>query len=53
MKVGDLLFITDDHGCDSTWPGNDHTREYVPQLAYSKEMHSVNLGELSTFGDLG
>jgi phosphopentomutase len=38
---------------DSTWPGNDHTREYVPQLAYSKEMHSVNLGELSTFGDLG
>lgn len=31
----DLLLITADHGNDPTFPGTDHTREYVPLLAYS------------------
>lgn len=53
MADDDFLFMTADHGCDPTWPGNDHTREYVPQLVYSKTMLSVNLGERSTFADLG
>src|SRR5699024_3238394 len=30
----DLLIITADHGCDPTTPGTDHTREYIPILAY-------------------
>jgi phosphopentomutase len=30
----DLLIITADHGCDVTAPHTDHTREYVPLLAW-------------------
>jgi len=53
MKEDDVLFLTADHGCDPTWPGNDHTREYVPILAYHHHIGSINLGERSTFADLG
>lgn len=38
MEDDDLLLITADHGNDPTFPGTDHTREYVPLLAYSKKM---------------
>lgn len=38
MGEDDLLLITADHGNDPTFPGTDHTREYVPLLAYSKKM---------------
>ncbi|BCA86804.1 phosphopentomutase [Enterococcus saigonensis] len=38
MADDDLLLITADHGNDPTFPGTDHTREYVPLLAYSKQM---------------
>lgn len=34
----DLLIITADHGNDPTYTGTDHTREYVPFIAYSKRM---------------
>ena len=30
----DLLILTADHGCDPTTPSTDHSREYVPLLAY-------------------
>jgi phosphopentomutase len=53
LRADDLLLLTSDHGCDPTWPGNDHTREYVPVLAYSQDIGSVALGERSTFADLG
>lgn len=53
MQSGDLLFLTADHGCDPTWPGSDHTREYVPVLAYHHNIDCVELGERSTFADLG
>lgn len=36
MTEQDLLVITADHGCDPTFRGTDHTREYVPMLWYSK-----------------
>lgn len=49
----DVLYITADHGCDPTWPGTDHTREYVPIIAYGHSINAVNLGERSTFADLG
>lgn len=32
---GDILIISSDHGNDPTAPGTDHTREYVPLLAFS------------------
>ena len=38
MADDDLLLITADHGNDPTFTGTDHTREYVPLLAYSKQM---------------
>ncbi|MPN34584.1 Phosphopentomutase [bioreactor metagenome] len=54
MGPNDLLIITADHGCDPTWPGTDHTREYIPILAYSKGMTgAVNLGTRKTFADIG
>ena len=53
MKDDDLLFITADHGCDPSWPGTDHTREYVPILAYQKGKPAKQLGERETFADMG
>jgi phosphopentomutase len=53
MTDDDVLFLTADHGCDPTWPGSDHTREYVPVLAYHHNISSVNLGLRKTFADLG
>jgi len=53
MKENDLLIITADHGCDPTYKGTDHTREYIPILAYSKKLkEEVNLGERETFADI-
>ena len=49
LKEDDLLFITSDHGCDPTWEGTEHTREYVPILAYGPRMGSVNIGEARYF----
>lgn len=49
----DVLMITADHGCDPTWQGTDHTREYVPVIAYTPGMNAVNLGERDTFADIG
>jgi len=53
MKETDIVFLTADHGCDPTWPGSDHTREYVPVLAYHHNISAVNLGARKTFADLG
>ncbi|MCC5815628.1 MAG: phosphopentomutase [Leptospira sp.] len=53
MGDEDLLIMTADHGCDPTWPGSDHTREYVPVLAYGKKLNPKNLGIRSSFADMG
>ncbi len=49
---GDLLLMTADHGCDPTHPGSDHTREYVPILAWRKNGLAQNLGDRDTMADL-
>ena len=50
----DLLILTADHGCDPTTPGTDHTREYVPLLAYSpSRVPGVDLGTRLTLSDIG
>ena len=49
----DLLIITADHGCDPTTPSTDHSREYIPALAFGKRFKSVDLGTLPTFADIG
>ena len=54
MKEEDILFITADHGCDPTTASTDHSREYVPVLAYGKQVkEGVDLGVRKTFADLG
>jgi phosphopentomutase len=56
MRVSDFLVITADHGCDpdSRWPTTDHSREYVPILAYSPGSGAaVNLGVRQTLADMG
>ncbi|MBX9572754.1 MAG: phosphopentomutase [Candidatus Obscuribacterales bacterium] len=42
MGEQDLLLISSDHGNDPTAPGTDHTREYVPILAYSKSLENLD-----------
>jgi phosphopentomutase len=50
----DIIIITADHGCDPTFKGTDHTREYVPLLIYGKSIKpGVNLGTSPTFADSG
>ncbi len=50
----DCLLICADHGCDPTFHGTDHTREYVPILVYSKKLKGgVDLGTRSTLADIG
>lgn len=53
LREDDLLLITADHGNDPIAPGTDHTREYVPLLAYSPSMKEH--GEISRghFADIG
>jgi phosphopentomutase len=54
MKENDVLFITADHGCDPTFKGTDHTREYVPFVAYGSSLKkNINLGTRKTFADMG
>lgn len=54
IEKDDLLIISADHGNDPTFPGTDHTREYVPLLVYNPEfLHCGSLGTRSTFADLG
>lgn len=53
MKEGDLLILTADHGCDPTYKGTDHTREYIPILTYGDGLKKgVNLGERESFSDI-
>ncbi len=54
MGEGDMLMVTADHGCDPTFPGTDHTREYIPLLVYGKHIKAgVNLGIRKQFSDIG
>jgi phosphopentomutase len=57
MNPRDLLIIASDHGNDPTFPGSDHTREYIPLLAYSpaqkNEKGPAALGVRKSFGDVG
>ena len=54
LKEDDLLIITADHGNDPTYTGSDHTREYVPFLAYSPSMKGNGvLDATSSFAAIG
>ena len=53
LRDDDVLIITADHGNDPSFSGTDHTREYVPVLAYGKAVEPIHLGTLDTFADIG
>ena len=56
LRDFDLLLITADHGCDPdpVNPTTDHSREYVPILAYSTgSSGGKNLGTRPTLADMG
>ena len=48
MREDDLLLITADHGNDPTYAGTDHTREYIPLLAYSPSLKAMVYFQLDT-----
>ncbi|MFH1676771.1 MAG: phosphopentomutase, partial [bacterium] len=54
IRPNDLVIITADHGNDPTTESTDHSREYVPVLAYhSPLLKGRNLGVRETFADVG
>ena len=52
LKEKEILIITADHGCDPTYKGTDHTREYIPVLVCGKGVKGVDLGTRPTFADI-
>ncbi|EPU61609.1 phosphopentomutase, partial [Streptococcus agalactiae GB00013] len=52
MRDKDLLLITADHGNDPTYAGTDHTREYIPLLAYSPSFTGNGLIPVGHFADI-
>ena len=54
MRDDDLLVLTADHGNDPSYPGSDHTREYVPVIAYGRNTkQNVALGTRQSLSDIG
>lgn len=50
LNEDDLFIITADHGCDPTYKGSDHTREYIPILAFGKKLKkNINIGTKDSF----
>ena len=54
LDVDDLFIITADHGNDPTFPGNDHTRENVPIIIYSRNFKEPKrLEQFPTLANIG
>jgi phosphopentomutase len=53
LKSTDMVIITGDHGVDPTTPGTDHSREYVPLLAFGPQLKpNVDLGIRDSLADI-
>lgn len=53
LRDDDILILTADHGNDPSTPSTDHSREYIPIVAYGRNIKSnVNLGTRDTFADI-
>lgn len=52
LTEDDCLILTSDHGCDPTFKGSDHTREFVPLVAYSPRFEGQTLGDRNSFSDV-
>jgi phosphopentomutase len=54
LGAADVLVVTADHGNDPTFPGTDHTREYVPMLMAGEAIRAgADVGTRTTLADLG
>ncbi len=54
LGADDLVILSADHGCDPTTPSTDHSREYVPLLAYGRGSRAgVDLGTRGSLSDIG
>ena len=53
LREGDVVVFTADHGCDPTWTGSDHTREFVPIIAFGPGITPGPIGQRQTFADIG
>ena len=54
LDVDDLFIITADHGNDPTYAGNDHIRENLPVIIYSRNFKKPRrLPNFETLADIG
>lgn len=53
LRNGDIAVLSADHGCDPTWAGTDHTREFVPVIAFGAGVAPGSIGRRDTFADIG
>ncbi|HJZ62600.1 MAG TPA: phosphopentomutase [Miltoncostaeaceae bacterium] len=53
MRDGDLLVVTADHGNDPTTPSTDHSREWVPLVAWEPGRDPAGGRWVGEFGDVG
>ena len=53
LSKDDLVIIAADHGCDPTWMGTDHTREYIPVICFGPKVPAGYLGKRKSFADIG
>ena len=53
LKEEDILILTADHGNDPSTPSTDHSREYIPIVAYGKKLkQNVDLGIRESYADI-
>jgi phosphopentomutase len=54
LEGEEAVIVCADHGCDPTTPSTDHSREYVPLIAFGRGVRAgVNLGTRWTLSDIG
>lgn len=53
LEPGDQLWISADHGCDPTAPGSDHTREWLPWLAFGSRVPALVDEPRAALADIG
>ncbi len=52
LRPLDIVILTADHGCDPTFRGTDHTREWVPILAFGQGLTPRDIGLRDSFADI-
>ncbi|MDE5020984.1 phosphopentomutase, partial [Francisella tularensis subsp. holarctica] len=53
LEDNTIVVLAAAHGCDSTAPGSDHTRECVPFLLGGRNLKPEFIGARDTFADRG